>query len=79
MEIKFFQIKDLKEYYLQKKQNLWRIFSAGDIYDPDRINYDKDLLRRYYLQEGYADFKINSAVAELTKDKSSFFITYSVR
>ena len=54
------------------------MLSAGDIYDPDRINYDKDLLRRFYLQEGYADFKIISAIAELTKDKSGFFITYSV-
>ena len=75
---KIFSDKRLKGILSTKETKAWRILSAGDIYDPDRINYDKDLLRRYYLEEGYADFKINSAVAELTKDKSGFFITYSV-
>ena len=75
---KIFSDKRLKGIISTKESKVWRILSAGDIYDPDRINYDKDLLRRYYLQEGYADFKIISAVAELTKDKTGFFITYSV-
>ena len=75
---KTFSDKRLRGIVSTKESKPWRIFSAGDIYDPDRINYDKDLLRRYYLQEGYADFKIISAVAELTKDKSGFFITYSI-
>ena len=68
----------LKGVISTKESKLWRFFSAGDIYDPDRINYDKDLLRRYYLKEGYADFNIKSAFAELTKDKKGFFITYSI-
>ena len=75
---KIFSDKRLKGVISTKESKLWRIMSAGDIYDPDRINYDKDLLRRYYLQEGYADFKIISAIAELTKDKSGFFVTFSV-
>ena len=75
---KIFSDKRLKGIVSTKESKLWRIMSAGDIYDPDRINYDKDLLRRYYLQEGYADFKIISAIAELTKDKSGFFVTFSV-
>ena len=75
---KIFSDKRLKGVLSTKESKLWRILSAGDVYDPDRINYDKDLLRRYYLQEGYADFKIISAIAELTKDKTGFFITFSV-
>ncbi len=75
---KIFSDKRLRGIVSTKESKIWRLLSAGDIYDPDRINYDKDLLRRYYLQEGYADFKIISAVAELTKDKSGFFITFSV-
>ena len=75
---KIFSDKRLKAIVSTKETKFWRVLSAGDIYDPDRISYDKDLLRRYYLEEGYADFKIISAVAELTKDKSGFFITYSV-
>ena len=75
---KIFSDRRLKGIISTKESKLWRLLSSGDIYDPDRINYDKDLLRRYYLEEGYADFKINSAVAELTKDKSGFFLTYSL-
>ena len=75
---KIFSDKRLRGIVSTKESKLWRIMSAGDIYDPDRINYDKDLLRRYYLQEGYADFKIISAIAELTKDKSGFFVTFSL-
>ena len=75
---KVFSDKRLKGIVSTKETKVWRILSSGDIYDPDRINYDKDLLRRYYLGEGYANFKIISAVAELTKDKTGFFITFSV-
>ena len=71
---KIFSDKRLKSIISTKESKLWRILSSGDIYDPDRVNYDKDLLRRYYLQEGYADFKIISAVAELTKNKSGFLL-----
>ena len=75
---KIFSDKRLKGIISTKESKPWRFFSAGDIYDPDRINYDKDLLRRYYLHEGYADFTIKAAFAELTKDKKGFFITYSI-
>ena len=61
-----------------EQSKLYRILSAGDIYDPDRVNYDKDLLRRYYLEAGYADFIIKSTIAEITKDNKNFFITFSI-
>ena len=46
----------------------WRFFNRNDNYDADRLEYDKELLRRYYLQRGYADFRVVSAVAELSSD-----------
>ena len=49
-----------------------------DRYDPDRLNYDKELLRRYYLKTGYADVKIISADAELAPDGESFYITFAI-
>lgn len=51
---------------------------SSDIYDPDRLEFDKQLLRRYYLSEGYADFAVLSAVAELAPDRQGFFITFTV-
>lgn len=56
----------------------WRFFSSADFYDPDRINYDRDLLRKFYLNEGYVDFRVLAANAELTPDKENFFITFNV-
>lgn len=56
----------------------WKFFSTTDKYDPDRLNYDKELLRRHYLQNGYADFQVVSANAELAPDGENFFITFTV-
>jgi outer membrane protein insertion porin family len=56
----------------------WRFFSTADRYDPDRLNYDKELLRRYYLKNGFADFRVISADAELAPDGESFYITFTV-
>ena len=47
-------------------------------YDPDRLAYDQQKLRQFYLTKGYADFRVVSAVAELTPDKQDFIITYVV-
>ncbi|MBA4163934.1 MAG: outer membrane protein assembly factor BamA, partial [Erythrobacter sp.] len=47
-------------------------------YDPDRLAFDQQKLRQFYLTEGYADFRVVSAVAELTPDKRDFIITYVV-
>jgi outer membrane protein insertion porin family len=51
---------------------------SGDVYDPDRLAFDQQKLRQFYLTQGYADFRVVSAVAELTPDKRDFIITYVV-
>ena len=56
----------------------WKFFSTSDTYDPDRLNYDKELLRRYYLKNGFADFRVISATAELAPDGGSFYITFNI-
>ena len=53
-------------------------FVNTDVYDPDRLEFDKQLLRRYYLNNGYPDFSVLSAVAELAPDREGFYITFSV-
>ncbi len=64
---------------VQTKEATWyRFLSADTNYDPDRLTFDRELLRRFYLREGYADFRVVSAVAELTSDRSEFFITFTV-
>ncbi|CAO3420554.1 Outer membrane protein assembly factor YaeT [Azospirillum doebereinerae] len=68
----------LREAVQTKETAWWRFLTSDDNYDPDRLNYDRDLLRRFYLKEGYADFRVVSSVAELTPDREAFFITFTV-
>jgi len=69
---------ELKEVIKTKETRWYRFFTTDDNYDPDRIAFDREMLRRFYLNEGFADFRVVSAVAELTPDKQTFFVTYSV-
>jgi outer membrane protein insertion porin family len=69
---------DLRDV-IQTKETAWyRILTADDTYDPDRLAFDQELLRRFYLARGYADFNVRSAIAELTPDGQRFVITFTV-
>ncbi len=70
--------KELQEVLMSKESRWYRIFSSSENYDAEKTNYDKELLRRFYLKKGYADFKVVSAVAELSPDKKSFTVTFVV-
>ena len=61
-----------------KQSRFYRFFSSGDSYDPDKLAYDQAKLRQFYLTQGYADFRVVSAIAELTPDKRDFIVTYVV-
>ncbi len=69
---------ELRGEMATKQAGLTSILSGNTSYDPDRMAYDQQKLRQFYLTEGYADFRVVSAVAELTSDKQDFIITYVV-
>ncbi|MCJ2177012.1 outer membrane protein assembly factor BamA [Novosphingobium album (ex Hu et al. 2023)] len=69
---------ELRGQMVTKQARFTRIFSSGTSYDPDRMAFDQQKLRQFYLTQGYADFRVVSAVAELTPDKKDFIITYVV-
>lgn len=75
---KHFKSDNLKRVINTKETRWYRFFSSDDSYDPDRLSLDQELLRRHYLENGYVDFQVKSAVAELTPDQKEFFITYTV-
>jgi outer membrane protein insertion porin family len=75
---KAFTDSQLRSSISTAQSSWWKFFSTSDNYDPDRLNYDKESLRRYYLKNGYADFRVVSANAELAPDGESFYITFSV-
>ncbi len=68
----------LKEVINSREEAFWRVFSDTDTYDPERVSFDKELLRRFYLKNGFADFRVTSATAELTPDKTAFFLTFTL-
>jgi len=68
----------LREVIRTTESAWWRFLTADDTYDPDRLTLDRELLRRFYLSEGYTDFRVESALAELTPDRENFFITFTV-
>ena len=75
---KTFKDSRLREVVRTKESRWYRLFSSDDTYDPDRLTLDRELLRQFYLQNGYADFRVISGVAELTPDRKDFFITFTV-
>ncbi len=68
----------LREEILTKETRWWRFLTADDTYDPDRVTFDSELLRRFYINEGFADFQVLSAVAEMTPDREDFFVTFTL-
>ena len=64
---------------IQTKETAWyRFLSSDDSYDPDRVTFDREKLRKFYLSKGFADFRVINAVAELLPSRESFIITFTV-
>ena len=68
----------LRGVILTQEERWYRFLARDDTYDPDRLTFDQEVLRRFYLQNGYIDFQVSSAVAELTPDLKNFFITFTL-
>ncbi|MFT6462048.1 MAG: outer membrane protein insertion porin family [Maricaulis maris] len=68
----------LRRELVTRESRWWRFFSSNDNYDPDRLEYDRELLRQFYSNQGYANFRVLSAVAELTPDQRDFYITITI-
>ncbi|WP_344710628.1 outer membrane protein assembly factor BamA [Sphingomonas humi] len=67
-----------KEMYTRESGGFLGFLKSNDSYDPDRLAADQQKLRAFYLTQGYADFRVVSALAELTPDRRDFVITYVV-
>lgn len=53
-------------------------FKQNVIYDPDRLNLDRELLRQYYLKNGYADARVVAAAVDIDRQGQGFYITFTV-
>ena len=75
---KAFDDDQLRAELSTKEERWYRFFSSDDRYDEDRVKFDEELLRRFYLRNGYADFRVVSSNAELTEDKEAFYLTFTI-
>jgi outer membrane protein insertion porin family len=73
-----FDDNELKAVITSAEKRWYRFFSSADVYDADRMNFDKELLRRFYLEHGYIDFKVLSANAEISRNKEDFILTFAI-
>ncbi len=71
-----FSHSDLLDVIRTSERRWWRFLSDNDKYDPDRLQFDQEMLRRYYASQGYADFQVKSAHAELSPARDAFYVTY---
>jgi len=58
--------------------NMLSFLLGGDVYDPDRVAEDRELLRLYYRSKGYADASVPSAKAEYDPASKGFTLTFSI-
>ena len=68
----------LRDVVRTKETRWYRFLSSDDTYDPDRLTLDRELLRQFYLNKGFADFRVLSSIAELTPDRKDFFVTFTI-
>ncbi len=68
----------LRDIIKTTESSILSFIKNTDIYDPDRLEADRDLIRRFYLKQGYADIRIISAVAEFDPAKRGFVITFTL-
>jgi outer membrane protein insertion porin family len=61
-----------------KEHRFYNIFSSDDIFDENRLLYDQELLRHYYMSEGFADFYVSSVDTELSSKQDAFIITFNL-
>lgn len=68
----------LKDIIKTHESNLLSFLGGGDVYDPDRVEADRDLIRRFYLKHGFADVQVVAALTEYDPDKKGFLVTFKI-
>ena len=73
-----FSDRRLRKQLATKESIWWKVFGSNDNYDPNRLEYDREQIRTFYTDRGFADFRVVSAVAELVPNQKDFYITFTV-
>jgi outer membrane protein insertion porin family len=68
----------LKDVIKTRESNLLSFLGGADVYDPDRVEADRDLIRRYYLKHGFADVQVVAALTEYDPERGGFMVTFKI-
>src|SRR5882724_6795261 len=74
----FYSSYRLKDIIKTHESNLLIFLGGNDVYDPDRVEADRDLIRRFYLKNGFADVQVVAALTEYDPDKKGFLVTFKI-
>ncbi len=74
----FYSSYRLKDVIKTRESNLLSFLGGADVYDPDRIEADRDLIRRYYLKHGFADVQVVAALTEYDPERKGFLVTFKI-
>ncbi len=75
---KNFSSSKIKSLMKTKEKTLLRFLSSADRYDPDKLEYDKQLVTEFYNNNGFPNFKFISSIAQLSPNKNTFEIILTV-
>jgi len=68
----------LRDVIKTRESNLLSFLGGNDVYDPDRVEADRDLIRRYYLKHGFADVQVIAALTEYDPERKGFLVTFKI-
>jgi outer membrane protein insertion porin family len=68
----------LRDVIKTRESNILSFLGGADVYDPDRVEADRDLIRRYYLKRGFADVQVVAALTEYDPQKGGFLVTFKI-
>jgi outer membrane protein insertion porin family len=74
----FYSSYRLKDIIKTHESNLLSFLGGNDVYDPDRVEADRDLIRRFYLKHGFADVQVVAALTEYDPDRKGFMVTFKI-
>ena len=74
----FYSSYRLRDVIKTRETNWLSFLGNGDVYDPDRVEADRDLIRRFYLKHGFADVQVVAALTEYDPDKKGFLVTFKI-
>ncbi len=73
-----FSSRTLRHEILSREHAWWRFMTQFDVFDEDRIQYDQQLIRQFYMRNGYIDANVVNAVGKFTPTREYYSVTFNI-